>query len=166
MKSIGSSIWLQPTGKTKLRFEKIIKELSRKFNAPVFQPHVTLLGDIINQEVMGKIERLSKVIKSFNIRLNKIDFLDEYFRCVFVRAVVSEELLNANSLARKLFNRQEDPEFMPHMSLLYGHYPIELKKNIISELTIDVEFPVEYLYLMDCSGEPAEWFLIKKYPLK
>ena len=45
MKSKGHTLWLMPTGESYKRFSNLIKKLAKQYNAPVFEPHITLLGD-------------------------------------------------------------------------------------------------------------------------
>ena len=39
------SIWLMPHGKCANSVSKIINNIGKKYNTPIFEPHVTLIGD-------------------------------------------------------------------------------------------------------------------------
>ena len=69
----------------------------------------------------------------------------------------NKELRQANAVAREIFNKYDDPEFMPHLSLLYGMYPDDIKKKMIDGLDVECEFEVDKIYLYYTDGYPKEW---------
>ncbi|MEK6917205.1 MAG: hypothetical protein AABW92_05680 [Nanoarchaeota archaeon] len=167
METKGLSIWLMPEGEQYNRFSKIISDLSKKHNGPKFKPHLTLLGDIERdkEDVLNRANQLAQVVKPLVMKLDKVDYMDEYFKCVFVRAEEEYEFMKANDIARRFFY-MESQKFMPHISLLYGDYPEGVKKELVSKLNIKEEMPVNNLYVVDNNGKPEEWKIIKKIPLK
>ncbi|MBI2543161.1 MAG: 2'-5' RNA ligase family protein [Candidatus Aenigmarchaeota archaeon] len=166
----GYSIWMMPTGDVYRKLSGIISELSSKYSAPKFEPHVTLLGELLESEdvVLSKTEQLSKTIKPFSIKLALVDYLDQYFRCLFLRAEETNYLTDANNNARELFNRQQDPKFMPHLSLMYGDFPTRLKDEIIRQLgkEFNVIFDVKSIHLVSTNNETKEWHRVKEFVLE
>ena len=59
------SIWLMPDGKCANSVSKIINDISKKYNTPVFKPHVTLIGDC-EKEKCYKIYSILKKKKKKN----------------------------------------------------------------------------------------------------
>lgn len=41
------SIWLMPEGDVLDKFSKLIIKISDEYNSPRYQPHITLLGDLV-----------------------------------------------------------------------------------------------------------------------
>jgi hypothetical protein len=148
-----------PRGDVCERLERILHELSAKFGAPEFPPHVTLLGGIVgsHREVLSKAASLAK-----------IDYLDDYFRCLFVRAAVDAPLLRAHQVAREVFGRRRDPSFVPHLSLLYGNIGRSLKEVVIAELggRMDLTFKVRNLHLYSTRGAPRDWRRVASFGLQ
>jgi 2'-5' RNA ligase len=159
-----------PRGDVCERLERILHELSAKFGAPEFPPHVTLLGGIVgsHREVLSKAASLATRIRPFTIRLGKIDYLDDYFRCLFVRAAVDAPLLRAHQVAREVFGRRRDPSFVPHLSLLYGNIGRSLKEVVIAELggRMDLTFKVRNLHLYSTRGAPRDWRRVASFGLQ
>jgi hypothetical protein len=60
---------------------------------------------------------------------------------------------------RKTFLGDSDTGYMPHLSLLYGEFPIEVKEKIAkkSETTLLDEFEVHTLYLYLTEGLAIDW---------
>jgi 2'-5' RNA ligase len=112
--------------------------------------------------------RVATALRPFTIRLEEIDFLDEYFRCLFVHAALTEPLRKAHQAARQAFGHEREPAFMPHLSLLYGNFPRSLKEGIMAEMgrQLDVQFKVRSLHLYRTDGEPRPWQRVASFGLK
>ena len=163
------SLWLMPTGDVYAQLERILHELSSKYGAPEFPPHITLLGGIVGprREVLRESASLAALIRPFTIRLEKIDYLNEYFRCLFVRAATTAPLLKAHQVARDVFGRRREPSFVPHLSLLYGDFSRSLKEGAAAELgpRLELAFKVRSLVLYSTRGEPRDWRRVAKLGL-
>jgi hypothetical protein len=57
---------------------------------------------------------------------------------------------------------------MPHLSLLYGNFPLSLKKDIMAELgpRLDVQFKVRRLDLYHTHGDVEHWRPVASFRLK
>jgi len=159
-----------PTGDVCDRLAGILQRLSARYGAPEFPPHVTLLAGCVGprRELICKAARVSAALRPFAIRLEEIDFLDEYFRCLFVHAALTEPLRKAHQAACQAFGHEREPAFMPHLSLLYGNFPRSLKEGIIAEMgpRLDVQFKVRSLHLYRTHGEPRQWRRVASFELK
>lgn len=169
MKSNGYSLWLVPTGEANNKFNNLVKKLAEEYRAPLFQPHVTLLGDFLYSEEES-IERTKQLIadqKPFTIEMTQIDYEDYFFRTLFVRAKKTPELLALNSRSREIFQMNGTPEYMPHLSLLYGMFPVETKEKIIKEIGRDqsIKFEINSVHLLK-GGEIEDWRIVGEFPLK
>jgi 2'-5' RNA ligase len=159
-----------PRGDVCDRLSLILNRLSARYDAPEFSPHVTLLGGCVGQssELICKSARVASGLRPFTLRLEEIDFLDEYFRCLFVRAALTEPLRKARQAARQAFGHSHEPVFMPHLSLLYGNFPRTLKEGVMAEmgLGLDVQFKVRSLHLYRTHGEPRLWRRVASFGLE
>jgi len=169
-KAKGYSIWLIPTDNIYKKLHQIVLQLSKKYSTPSFEPHITLLDGFLGskEEILSNTEQLTHLIRPFTIRLTHADYLDQYFRCLFLRAEKTIELMNANDKAREIFNRKQDPKFMPHLSLMYGDFTPETKEQIIE--TIDREFNISFnvrsIHLFSTDGKPKDWYRVGEFSLK
>jgi len=163
------SLWLMPTGEVRQTLAAAILDLSREYAAPTFEPHVTLAGGIVGpaREVASKMADLARQIPPFTIRLTEVDFLDEYFRCLFLRVAATYPIMKANKLARAVFNLEKQPAFMPHLSLLYADLPSGVKERIVASLgrRFELEFKVSSVHLYLIKGEAAVWRRMARFGL-
>ena len=163
------SLWLMPERKVRDRLSLILHQLSVRHEAPEFPPHVTLLGSCVcgRDEMMRRSSLVARALKPFTIRLGKLDFRDEYFRCLYLHAGPAEQLRNAYRAACRIFCRTPEPDFMPHLSLLYGNFPMSVKKGLMAELgpRFDVRFKVRSLHLFQTHGDVRNWYEVAKFPI-
>ena len=162
-------LWLTPSGKVYDIFVKTIADLSKMYQGPFFEPHVTLLDSLpgTEEEISVRSSQLGTSLQPFDIQLTASAYGDQYFQCVFLKAQETPALMNAHDQARRLFLKDNKP-YMPHLSLLYGHFPIELKDKITATLpeTLRLSFPVDKFELIRAlSEDPKDWIPILTVPL-
>lgn len=169
MLSRGYSLWLMPSGEVYERFTYLIKRLAQEYNGPIFQPHVTLLGEFTQseEEVIKLTQDLIADQKPFPVTLRQIDYQDFHFRALFVIAEITEPLLSLHSRAKQIFGMQNIPPYMPHLSLLYGNYSNDVKEKIISEIGSEqtAQFDVSIVHLVK-GGKVEEWKIVKEFPFQ
>jgi 2'-5' RNA ligase len=167
------STWFMPSGKTYEELSKMILYLSKENSTPLFEPHITLLGSIVEAEakVFEKISIIANRLQPFEIKLMHVGYQDEFFRCLFIKAEKSTELTEANSLAKKLFNREKDPSYMPHLSLMYGNFNPEIKEKTITKIGKQITFLFEARKITIVSHflgqhDTSSWKIVKEFPFK
>ncbi len=167
MKSKGYTLWLVPTGLAFEKYNKLIQKLAKEYNAPVFEPHVTLIGEFMDpvENAVEKTKHLVTGEKPFIIKMNEISFQDFYWRTLFVYAEKSQPLLALHEKAKQIFN-MDLPPYMPHLSLLYGMFPQEVKDKIIESIGKDqsAEFKIEKVTLVK-GGKVEDWKIIAEFLL-
>ena len=163
------SLWFVPTGDVWDRLSRILHQLSTRHGAPGFSPHVTLLGNCPGprRELIRQSARVAEALRPFVIRLEEIDFRDEYYRCLFVHAALTEPLRKAHQVARQELGHGREPSFMPHLSLLYGNFERSIKEGLIAELgpRLDLQFKARSLHLWLTRGHPRHWRRLARFGL-
>ena len=163
-------LWLMPSGEIYDRLAKIIEDLSEKYGGPFFWPHVTLLGFLpgTKEEIMAHSLTLAQTLQPFDVRLNDLGYEDTYFQCLYLNVEGTAEIMEANSEARRVFHSSRSSKFTPHLSLLYGDYPCEIKDQIISSLGKywRIRFEITDIHLIHAESEdPKCWTKIERFQL-
>ena len=161
MSAVTYSLWLKPTGRAYEVLVRTIRELAHELGAPLFEPHVTLLGQLegTEQAHVRRCEELAGQLQPFQITLIDPSYRSEYFQCLFMRVQQTPAAMSAHALARRVFHRPEDT-YMPHLSLLYGLFPDRRKREVIDRLQPDVRtsFEVGAFHLIRAgSDDPKDW---------
>ncbi len=158
-----------PIGEVRQRLAGTILELSRQYTTPAFEPHVTLAEGMVGpaREVAKKMGDLARRIPPFTVRLTAVDGLEEYFRSLFVRVATTHPIIKANKAAREVFRLERQPAFMPHLSLLYGNLPANVKQRTIASLgrQFELEFKARSLHLYLIKGAPQAWRAVASFGL-
>jgi 2'-5' RNA ligase len=164
----GYALWLTPKEPGYSLLAGEIYRLSQEHSTPRFDPHITLLSRIALPEeiALAKSATLKRILKPFRIELGEIGYHDEYFRCLFVTVFADSSISRARQAACRVFARQNTP-YMPHLSLVYGKLPVEIKRRIATGLRSlsGRAFRVRRLTLHLVSGPVRQWKCIKAFDL-
>ncbi len=163
------ALWIMPAAETYDQLARVIFDLSQKYGTPVFEPHVTLLANIpkSQDDAAAHCQRLATILEPYSIQLTKLDQLDEYYRCLFVRVRETDAVVKAHWRACDIFGIPCGRLFMPHLSLLYGEFQKATKREIIANLgdSWNLEFYVDRFHLIDGRGGPTEWRKLGEFAL-
>lgn len=161
------AIWLTFSESDRNYLKNIINNLSEKYHAPKFEPHITVYG-LVNSE-MSVIESIAKeATQNFNTFLvEKSEILqsEELWKTVYIELKINNQLELIYKNLKKHFEKIVKYEFNPHISLIYKILPIEEKIKIINELKIKSEFTVNKLVIQKFFPEVEKWKIIKEYNL-
>ena len=153
------AIWLVPSEEDKIFYQKIINELSKEYNTPLFEPHITLAA--AKSTTSSQLNKLkSYYIASLPIKVNmkNLGSLGKYYQQVFISGDGGQRLLN---MWQKSLEVLEMPayQFMPHLSLLYGNLHKETVQVILDKYKdeLDRTIVIESVKIMDTGGEVADW---------
>jgi hypothetical protein len=117
----GLSLWLVPDAAAGALLEAVIAELASRLGGPRFRAHLTLLPGLPGTEAEALVRgaTLAAATPPVSLTLARVAHTPAYFRCLFLEAERTAELLGTHQRARRLFGGGPD-EFRPHVSLAYG----------------------------------------------
>jgi 2'-5' RNA ligase len=162
------ALWIIPEGTAYTLTDGYIGRLSKMFDLPKFEPHVTVLAGIPDPD-LSTLRDLTRGLPPFRIRLaSQAEYLDEFFRCLFLRADKTPALMEAFSKVSLSFG-YEGPPYFPHLSLAYGDLLVETKHEMIRTLgdIPEIEFEARQLSLVMASSKIpiSSWRVIEHIPL-
>lgn len=166
----GYALWLVPDEPVFSLLARRISQLSLQCSTPSFDPHITLLAGITGKEkdAAAKTASVAGSLKPMQLELDGAGYLDEYFRCLFIRVIPTTPIMEAHQAAREAFGLQKQPSYMPHLSLVYGNLRIEAKKEIAATLGAlsGQILEVRKLSLYRVSGPTNQWRCVQKLSLR
>lgn len=112
------SLWLMPAAEDGALLAGVLADLSARFGAPLFTPHLTLAGDTDRPvtQLSAEIAAAAAEVAAFSEAVTGIETSETFFRSFYARFAVSAPLL---ALKQRLDPQAREP-FLPHVSLLYG----------------------------------------------
>src|SRR4051812_26327738 len=102
---IRASIWIRPAGDALERIRKVLRLAHQETGRAQVTPHVTLLtgAETTRANAELKLKHLATRVRPFTITLGKIEWRDEYFRCLYAAVELSDELAAAQRDAYDAF---------------------------------------------------------------
>jgi hypothetical protein len=140
MKKRAIVYWLIPARPERELFRQLTRILARQFDAPRFEPHLTLCLALQDRRSPAKILRQLKA-KSVRLRVRGIGYSSKFTKTLFVRFPPAKSL---DRLVADLVGAVK-PVLDPHMSLVYKSLPARAKRELASTLKLPirkVEFDV------------------------
>lgn len=129
--------WLIPAEPAHSFFEQIIYNLSRRYNAPIFEPHVTVHVGADQAGAAAKaLEAAASEYKLVRQTLLGIDQSDEFIKTLFVKFAMNAELQKINGIIRRAANDSSQYELKPHLSLLYKDLPAVGRSELAASMTL------------------------------
>lgn len=125
------------------RFAAEIKRLSERYQAPMFPPHVTLLGGIkaSDLETVKSISRdVTNIMQKVPIELDRVGYGELFHQTVYILVKKSPQLEQYHTDTRRAFGFGDSAAYMPHLSLIYSNID-EMTRKQISEEEQAVLFP-------------------------
>jgi hypothetical protein len=157
--------WLIPSEPAHSFFQRIINDLARQCDAPVFEPHVTIH---VGADRAGAVEKalgdVARECKHIGLTPLGIDQSDEFIKTLFLQFVMSAELLKINEIIRNAAHNPSQYELKPHLSLLYKNLAAATRRELaasinvpLSEVTFDEIKAVRCISPTQSDTDVREW---------
>jgi 2'-5' RNA ligase len=166
------SLWIVPRGEAGEIIQSLVNTLANENGAPQFVPHLTLVANIFAdaselEDVTECVKQCAEELDPFTIKTTSYGYLAEEFRCLYLLAE-SPQLQSVYGKMASQFPQVSEEHFqgMPHLSVLYGNYPEETKKQIIAANPIHpTEFVVDTFDLYLTNNSIKDWQAVHSFPL-
>jgi 2'-5' RNA ligase len=165
--------WLIPSEPAHSFFQRIINDLARRYDAPVFEPHVTIhvAADRANAAKNALVD-VARECKLIGLTPLGIDQSDEFTKTLFVDFPVRAELRKINGIIRQAANDSSHYQLKPHLSLLYKNLAAATRRELaasinvpLSEVTFDAIKAVRCLSPTQSRADVEAWHVVAAAPL-
>ncbi len=136
--------WLCPAEPERDQFTRMIGDLAARFDAPTFEPHVTI--HTTNSEREDPATVLEKIVKGrrrSRLHVRGVDYSDDYTKTLFIQLAPDTELTQLSEDLRRASVSPGDYQLNPHVSLLYKEMDEETKRQLAASIILpfsDVSF--------------------------
>ncbi len=127
------SVFLVPAAEDRRWAEGVIRELAGRYDAPPFEPHLTVYGGCFAEEselepVRHALADAAAETGPITLRITGLGATEEYFKTLFVAFADDPGLRRLYEAVREAAVRDSGYELAPHLSLLYADIPLATKK--------------------------------------
>lgn len=164
-------IWCQFANNDMNFLKELQSELFKYFKSPLFEIHLTLHGPFVDKKELNKekILELKNKFTSFEIEALDYTISNSIYTSLFIDIAKTNNLILIKEyLNKEFFLQNQITFFRPHISLIYGIFKENEKKNVIKNLTPikGKKFKIKNLAIADVNENANKWNIIEKIYLK
>ncbi|MEO5721886.1 MAG: 2'-5' RNA ligase family protein [Chthoniobacterales bacterium] len=113
------AFWLRPAQEEREYFAALIRRLATRFDAPRFEPHVTLYAGAMEEAHAAEVVRGLAALSTLTLEVEGVACAEEYTKTLFVQFRASDEAARLSAEIAEAANREAGYRFDPHLSLIY-----------------------------------------------
>lgn len=114
------AFWLLPAKNEMEFFSSLIRDLAARFDAPIFEPHVTLYGGAMTKERAAQVLETLTAPPTLRLEIDGVAFSEEFTKTLFVQFHPSTEATELSREIATATGSQSGYRFDPHLSLIYA----------------------------------------------
>ena len=160
--------WLMPSEPARGSFQQIINDLARRYDAPVFEPHVTVhVGADQADAAKNALRDATSQCKPIKLTPLGTDHSDEFIKTLFVQFSMSAGLRKISGIIRQSGSDSSHYELKPHLSLLYKNLSTTARRELapsinvpLSEVTFDAIKAMRCVSPTESRADVAEWHVV------
>lgn len=166
------SLWLVPGTETTAhrQLQARIMELAERFeDAPMFEPHVTVIGGIDGER--AALEETTRTLAAettpLELAFEGVRWSTTRHQCVFLPVAPTLELMELRRPAREAISGST-AAYHPHLSLVYSEMDLPERRDVAQSIdtgTLPSNITCQALALVDTTRPEPEWETIVSVPL-
>jgi len=160
--------WLIPAEPAHSFFQGVINDLARRYDAPIFEPHLTVhVGANDAHAAKKALSTAARECEPIDLKSAGIDHSDEFIKTLFVQLAPNKKLRQLNDIIRNAAEDSCGYELNPHLSLLYEKMPAVVRRQLagsikvpFSEVTFDTLKAVRCVSPTQSRADVEAWRVI------
>jgi 2'-5' RNA ligase len=129
--------WLIPAEPMQSFFQSMINGLASRYEAPAFEPHVTIYVGANRLDAAEKaLSKAARECQPIYLKALGIDQSNEFIKTLFVQFALSTQLRQLNEIIRNAAQDSSQYELQPHLSLLYKKMPAVPKRELADSIKV------------------------------
>ena len=129
--------WLIPAEPAHRFFQRLIKDLARRYGAPFFEPHVTIYVGVNNANAAEKVlSKAAREWQTIGLKALGINHSDEFIKTLFAQFAMNRKLRQLHQIIRNAAQDLSDYELNPHLSLLYKNMPATARRQLADSIKV------------------------------
>ena len=157
--------WLIPAEPARSFFRGVINDLARRYDAPLFEPHVTIhVGANRADATESALSEAARLYRRVKLKALEIGHSSEFIKTLFVQFGLNSELRQLNEIIRSVARDSSHYELKPHLSLIYKKMPAAARRELadsirvpFSEVTFDAHRAVRCISPTRSLGDVEMW---------
>ena len=123
--------WLIPAEPARRFFQDLINDLARRYDAPVFGPHVTIyVGADSTDAVNATLSKAARDCEPIVLQALEVSHSNEFIKTLFVEFGLNSKLRQLNQVICSAAQIPSEYELKPHLSLLYKRMSVQERRSL------------------------------------
>jgi 2'-5' RNA ligase len=129
--------WLIPSEPSRSFFQAIISNLARRYDAPAFEPHVTIhVGADCADATKHALADAAHQCKRIKLKPLRIGQSEELIKTLFVEFAMTAALRRIDEVIRNALHDSSQYELKPHLSLIYKKMAAETRRELAASIKV------------------------------
>jgi 2'-5' RNA ligase len=165
------SVWLVPDRDSTAyrQLAETIEDYAEAYDTPAFDPHVTILGSISDEQdrIARQIEDLVTGYDPLELPLTNVHCSTTTHQCVFQFVDPNEPLFELHRDAVRSFDAAPGM-YVPHVSLLYSDVGMAERVRLVQEIdqeSLPETATTDTIEVVDTQGPVDDWQPVSRHPL-
>ena len=157
------AVWLIPVLEDEQYLGEIARKLSKLYEAPKFQPHITIYGliDAKFEIVKNAVIKSVADVEPFTVKTTGLSYSDDIWKSVFVNIESNKNLNLIHERLSDNLGMYSKYNFIPHLSLIYKKIDESEKKKIIDNIRLKKELGIDKISILKFSEDISKWKIIE-----
>jgi hypothetical protein len=131
------TFWLIPADPARRYFQSLIRDFAERFDAPVFEPHVTLyVTDAVGEDAAGLLKRAVVGTEPCQLAIAGVGHSRKFTKTLFIQFVPNDGIAALSAKFASASKLRRDYQIDPHLSLIYKELPAAEKALVAANLAI------------------------------
>src|SRR5437016_11796530 len=123
--------WLIPAEPARRFVQDLINDLARRYDAPVFGPHVTIyVGADSTDAVDTTLSKAARDCEPIVLQALEVSHSNEFIKTLFVEFGLNSKLRQLNQVICSAAQIPSDYDLKPHLSLLYKRMSVQERRSL------------------------------------
>ena len=173
---IGAQIityWLCPAEPARNQCAGLIADLAARFDAPLFEPHVTISVTNVSENSDAILDEVLKGRSCYRLLVRGVEWSGAFTKTLFIQFEPDGQLARLSEDLRRASGSPNDDQLSPHLSLLYKDLDTETKRQLagsihlpFDEIVFDTVKAVISPAEIHSPSEVEAWRVVAKRPLQ
>ena len=129
--------WLIPAEPARSFFHGVIDDLARRYQAAVFEPHVTLhVGADRADSAQQALAESARECTPIKLKPLGIQQSDEFVKTLFVQFALTAELRQVKGIIHDVAQDSSQYDLKPHLSLLYNKMKAAVRRELAASIVV------------------------------
>ena len=129
--------WLCPAEPARTGLATLIADLATRFDAPVFEPHVTVfVAGAEHESPQTVLEKAANRRGLFRLVVRGLDYSEKFTKTLFVQFAPDPRVARLTEKLRRASISPTDYQLNPHLSLIYKQMEADTKRRLLTSIAL------------------------------